>query len=163
MSVPVRRLEVSRVIDAPAAVIFSFLNTPANHVALDASGMVREAAGPGALTGVGAVFVMTMHRAPVGDYRVENHVVVHEPARAIGWAPASPGRTPAGHTWTWTMTPITRDRTLVAEIYDWSKFGNHDLIDRLPLINRNQMRESLDRLAEAVTALRSDAPPDEAR
>ncbi len=163
MSVPVRRLEVSRVIDAPAAVIFSFLNTPANHVALDASGMVREAADPGALTGVGEVFVMNMRRAPAGDYRVENHVVVHKPGREIAWAPAQPGHNLSGHTWTWTLTPITRDRTLVAEIYDWSKFTNRDLIDRLPVITRDQMWESLTRLAAAVAALRTDEPSEETR
>src|SRR5262249_34293930 len=38
-----RSITVSRVVDAPAARVFAFLADPANHVALDTSGMVRGA------------------------------------------------------------------------------------------------------------------------
>src|ERR1017187_3212815 len=66
----------------------------------------------------GTVFVMNMRNRIKGDHQVENHVVIYEPDRAIGWAPAEPGCEPAGHTWTWRLTPFADNRTLVTETYD---------------------------------------------
>jgi uncharacterized protein YndB with AHSA1/START domain len=146
-----RSMEVARVVAAPAEKVFSFLSDPANHAALDTSGMVRGAATSGLITGVGDVFVMNMHNAIRGDHQVENHVVAYETGRAIGWAPAEPGRTPAGHTWTWRMAPAGAGRTLVSQIYDWSRFSHPEMLDHLPVINRAQLLESVDRLAHVLT------------
>ena len=101
MSPDVRRIRVSRVVYASTARIFAFLARPDNHPMLDTSGMIRASAHRGRLTAVGQVFVMDMHNEFRGDHQVENHVVVFEPDRAIGWAPAEPGREPAGHTFVW--------------------------------------------------------------
>src|SRR5204862_201076 len=47
----------------------------------------------GGLSAVGE-FVMEMHNEFGGDHRVENQVVVLEPNRASGWAPAEPAPGP---------------------------------------------------------------------
>jgi len=104
-----RRIEVSRVANAPARKVFAFLTRPDNHRALDTSGMIRSSADHHRVTETGAVFVMNMHNEIKGDHQVENHVICYEPDRAIGWAPAEPGADPAGHTWIWRLTQ--RDQT----------------------------------------------------
>jgi hypothetical protein len=55
MGRPSRRIEVSRVINAPAMKVFAFLATPDNHVALDTSGMIRGSADHRTVTEAGAV------------------------------------------------------------------------------------------------------------
>jgi uncharacterized protein YndB with AHSA1/START domain len=150
MCTPTRRIEVSRVVNAPAPKVFAFVTRPDNHLALDTSGMIRGSADHRTVTAAGNVFVMNMHNEIKGDHQVENHVICYEPGRAIGWAPAEPGRDPAGHTWTWRLTPKRQDQTLVTEIYDWSSFRNVEMLDHLPVIDRAQMQASLDRLAEAL-------------
>jgi uncharacterized protein YndB with AHSA1/START domain len=145
-----RRIEVSRVVNAPAGKVFAFLTKPDNHCALDTSGMIRSSADHHRVTETGAVFVMNMHNQTKGDHQVANHVICYEPDRAIGWAPAEPGADPAGHTWTWHLTPKGPNQTLVTEIYDWSSFRNVDMLSHLPVIDHAQMHASLDRLAEAL-------------
>jgi len=93
---------------------------------------------------------MNMRNRIKGDHQVENHVVIYEPDRAIGWAPAEPGCEPAGHTWTWRLTPFADNRTLVTETYDGSGFKHKEMLDYLPVINQDQVQASLDRLAEAL-------------
>jgi uncharacterized protein YndB with AHSA1/START domain len=149
---------VSAVIDAPAELIFTFLSRPDNHVALDASGMLR-ASTHHALTQVGAVFVMNMYNQTKGDHQVENHLVCYERGRAVDWAPAERGEEPAGHTWTWRLKPIGPEQTLVTEIYDWSAFRHTDMLDHLPVISRSPMQESLARLAKAIEHCNKDSPP----
>ncbi|WP_028925016.1 SRPBCC family protein [Pseudonocardia acaciae] len=141
-----RRIQVTRTIDAPAGRIFAFLADPDNHPAFDTSGMVRASAGHVTLDAVGTVFVMNMK----GDRRVENHVVVYERDRALGWAPAEPGHEPAGHTFVWRLTPAGEHRTVVTQTYDWSEFTHLDMLAHLPVVDRDQLQASLDLLAEAV-------------
>ena len=47
--------------------------------------MVRGPARASLIEGTGAVFVMNMYNATMGDLQVANHVVVYEPDKAIGW------------------------------------------------------------------------------
>ena len=144
-------------VDAPVERVFAFLADPANHAALDTSGMVRGAATGAPISGLGDVFVMDMHNAFKGDHQVENHVVVHEPGRAIGWAPAEPGHPPAGHTWTWRLAPLGADRTTVTLVYDWSRFTHVEMLEHLPVLDDAQMLASVDRLAEALLRNRGAA------
>ena len=150
MAEDVRRIQVSRVVTAPAGRVFAFLADPDNHLLLDTSGMVRGSADHATVTGVGAVFVMDMHNAIRGDHQVENHVVVFEPDRALGWAPAEPGHEPAGHTYVWRLRPDGEGRTVVSQTYDWSGFSHLDMLSHLPVLDREQLRRSLDLLARAV-------------
>lgn len=150
MSSKARKLDASRVINAPARKIFAFLARPDNHVLPGTSGMIRGPAGHATMTEMGAVFAMNMHNEMKGDHQAENHVAVYEPDRAIGRAPAEPGHQPAGHTWVWRLAPIADNRTLVTQTYDWPAFSHAEMLDHLPVINHDQLQASLDRLAEAV-------------
>jgi uncharacterized protein YndB with AHSA1/START domain len=151
MSDPPRRIRVSGVIDAPASQVFAFLADPTNHVRLDTSGMIQSASNATPIRATGDVFVMNMHNEFRGDHQVENHVVVYEPGRAIGWAPAEPGQPPAGHTYVWEL--VEQDgRTLVTQTYDWSEFTHVDMLEHLPVVDETQLRTSLDKLAEALAA-----------
>ena len=134
-----------------AARIFAFLINPDNHRVFDTSGMVRGSTDHAVPGDVGAVFVMDMHNEFKGDHRVENHVVVFERDRAIGWAPAEPGQEPAGHTFVWRLAPVAGGRTRVSQTYDWSAFTHLDMLAHMPVVDRDQLRASLDRLAAAVT------------
>lgn len=149
-----RSIEVSRVVEASAEETFRFLSDPANHVHLDTSGMLRGAASGSTITSVGDVFVMNMFNEVMGDHQVENHVVVYEADRAIGWAPAEPGKPSAGHTWIWRLEPYEDGGTAVTHVYDWSRFTHTDVLDHLPVIDSLQMQESVDRLAAALTRRR---------
>jgi uncharacterized protein YndB with AHSA1/START domain len=148
---PARTIEVSRVVDAPAARIFAFLAEPDNHLFLDTSGMVRGSADHRTVRAEGDVFVMNMRNRAKGEHQVENHVVLYEPGRALGWAPAEPGQPPAGHTWVWRLRPLDAHRTLVTQTHDWSAFTHLDMLAHLPVVDRNQLMASLIRLADAVT------------
>ena len=152
MSDPQRRIRVCRVINAPASQVFSFLADPTNHVLLDMSGMIRSASDGTPIRAADDVFVMNMHNEIRGDHQVENHVIVYEPERAIGWAPAEPGQPPAGHTYVWELATEGGGRTLVTQTYDWSAFTHLDMLDHLPVVDESQLRESLDKLADALRA-----------
>jgi uncharacterized protein YndB with AHSA1/START domain len=150
MSSTQHQIEVSRTVDAPPPDVFAFLTAPGNHRRLDTSGMIVGSADHVTLTGVGEVFVMNMTNDFKGPHQVENHVVVFEPDRAIGWAPAEPGKSPAGHVWIWRLEPVGDRRTAVTHVYDWSAFTHRDMIEHLPVVDRDGMRRSVELLAEAI-------------
>jgi hypothetical protein len=152
MADPQCMIRVSRVVDAPVSQVLNFLAHPANHVRLDTSGMVRSAADVSPIRSAGDVFVMNMRNDIKGYHQVENHVTVYEPDRAIGWSPAEPGEPPAGHTFVWELTADGERRTLVSQTYDWSAFTHLDMLDYLPVVDENQLRASLDKLADALSA-----------
>lgn len=143
-------LSVTAVLDAPVERVFPLLADPDRHPDIDGSGMVRHSESHLAITELGDVFTMVMENPVMGRYEMENHVVVYEPDRAIGWAPARPGQPPAGHTWTWTMTPVDDDHTEVTHTYDWSAVTDPDLLGYFPAVTTEQMQESLRRLDEVL-------------
>lgn len=157
MTDDIRMIQVSRVVAAPASRVFAFLANVDNHPLLDTSGMVRGSADHVTVSGVGSVFVMNMHNDFKDDHQVENHVVVYEPDRALGWAPAEPGHEPAGHTYVWRLEPDGVHRTVVSQTYDWSAFTHLDMLAHMPVVNRAQLQRSLDQLADAVED-REDLP-----
>jgi hypothetical protein len=122
---------VSRRIDAPAERIFQVLSDPAKHLELDGSGMLRGAVAPRPISAVGDVFVMRMYFSEIGDYEMNNHIVVFEKDRRIGWEPESGRGHPAaedetaetrwGHRWIYELAPEGPGATLVTELYDCSK------------------------------------------
>ena len=94
-------------IDAPAEVIFDILIQPRRHAEIDASQSVQHVIeGPERL-GSGDVFKVRMK---VGvSYWVTNKVLEFEPNRRITWAHL------LGNQWTYELTPLSPDRTLVRE------------------------------------------------
>ena len=69
-----RSVEVSRRIEAPAALIFKILADPRRHMEFDGSGMLRGAILDRPIAEVGDTFAMRMHRLG-DDYLMINHVV----------------------------------------------------------------------------------------
>jgi hypothetical protein len=128
--VPTAPVSVSRLINAPAATIFRFLRDPANHPAIDGSGMLRSPGHAGALAGVGDAFDMARHNDEMGDYVMTNHVVVFELDRSISWEPVlkSASRAEdrpaigdrAGHRWGFELRPRGEAATLVTATFDCS-------------------------------------------
>jgi hypothetical protein len=117
---------VSRRIGAPASDIFAILADPVRHLDLDGSEMLRGAVTTARITRVGDVLVMRMYFAAIGDYEMNNHVVEYEPDRRIGWEPEAGRGHPEeggrwGHRWSYQLTPVGPEETVVTEIYDCSR------------------------------------------
>lgn len=123
-------VEVSRRIEAPAALIFNILANPQRHGDFDGSEMLRGAILDRPISDVGDTFTMKMHRLG-DDYLMLNYVVEFEPDRRIFWkpAPGDPSRAegndpskvgiPAGYSWGYNLTPDGDDATVVTEIFDF--------------------------------------------
>jgi uncharacterized protein YndB with AHSA1/START domain len=121
-------VEVSRRIEAPAALIFEILANPQRHMEFDGSDMLRGADVNRRISGVGDTFTMKMHRLG-RDYLMVNYVVEFEPGRRIVWEPA-PGDVPtaggdpskvgvpAGYRWGYSLTPDGDDASVVTEVFD---------------------------------------------
>jgi hypothetical protein len=123
----VMAVSVSRRIEAPAKTIFGVLADPGRHTEIDGSGMLRGAVTSDVITGAGDVFVMKMYFERLGDYQMNNRVVVFEQDRLIGWEPAAGDGHPDessggwGHRWTFSLVPYGPDATVVTESYDCSR------------------------------------------
>jgi hypothetical protein len=129
-------VEVSRLIKAPAALIFEILANPQRHADFDGSDMLRGAVFKRPISGVGDTFTMKMHRLG-RDYLMLNYVVEFEPDRRIFWEPA-PGDVPtaggdptkvgvpAGYRWGYSLTPDGDDATVVTEVFDCGPEENRE-------------------------------------
>jgi len=163
-----KRLEVSRRIEAPAALIFKVLATPQRHMDFDGSDMLRGAADDLPISGVGDTFTMKMYRLG-DDYLMLNYVVEFEPDRRIFWepAPGDPSRAPdndpskvgipAGYRWGYILSPDGADATIVTEVFDYNALSDDLLRDGGSWINgstsvRESMTASLERLDKICAA-----------
>ena len=136
-----KSVEVSRRIEAPAALIFKILANPQRHVDFDGSDMLRGAVLDRPISDVGDTFTMKMHRLG-DDYLMLNHVVEFEPDRRIFWepAPGDPSRAegndpskvgiPAGYRWGYILTPDGDDATVVTEVFDCGPEENRQTLLR---------------------------------
>jgi hypothetical protein len=168
MTDEVGRVEVSRRIDAPAALIFEILANPGRHTDFDGSDMLRGADITRPIAAVGDIFTMKMHRLG-RDYLMINYVVEFEPDRRIVWEPA-PGDAataggdlakigvPAGYRWGYNLIPDGETATIVTEVFDCGSEDNarHILSEGGEWINgsnpvRESMVASLERLAKIST------------
>ena len=160
-------LEVSRRIEAPAAVVFAILASPQRHKDFDGSGMLRGVVVDRRISGVGDTFTMKMHRLG-DDYLMLNYVVEFEPDRRIFWepAPGDPSRTegndpskvgiPAGYRWGYVLAPNGDDATVVTEVFDYGAMPEEHLRDGAAWINGNNpiiesLTASLERLDKICT------------
>jgi hypothetical protein len=120
---------VSRRICAPAHDIFQVLADPVRHPDFDGSEMLRGASSAAVISGVGDVFVLTMHVARIGECEMNNHVGRAGPAdrlgtrsraRASATAPGSSEPARRGHRWSYQLFhgPAA---IVVTEIYDCSR------------------------------------------
>ena len=147
----VPRIVVSRRIDAPAARVFALLADPARHARIDGSGTVRSAVTPGPVGAVGDRFRMRMYREDRGgEYETDNVVTTFEPGHAIGWATTYPDQEPLGYSYTFLLTPVGDDRTVVTEVYDWSGVTDPDLLRLFPRVGAEELDATLDELGHAL-------------
>lgn len=140
-----RCISISRVIDASAAEIFHVLRSPALHLVIDGSEMVRGLRhGPDQLE-LGSKFGMRMRQRGV-PYKISNVVVEFEPDRLIAW------RHFAGHRWRYELEEVAGG-TKVTETFDWSTslFPKGIELMGYPERNRVAIEQTLDRLAAHVT------------
>ena len=124
-------VSVSRDIRAADNELFNHLARPADHAAIDGSGMVRGTSDQRRLSGVGDVFEMKMFNDTLGDYVTENHVVEFELNRRIAWEPVLKATDKAEHQsrigdrahlrWGWELAPLPEGGTRVTEFYDLSR------------------------------------------
>jgi uncharacterized protein YndB with AHSA1/START domain len=128
MTEETKPVEVSRRIEAPAALIFEILSNPQRHMDFGGSDMLRGAVIDRPISGVGDTFTMKMHRLG-RDYFMLNYVVEFEPDRRIFWEPApgdlptagdDPSKVgiPAGYRWGYILAPDGKNVTVVTEVFD---------------------------------------------
>ncbi len=155
------QIQVSRTVDASPEQLFALLSSPDRHTELDGSSMLRGIDGSAdQITGVGDQFTMKMNNDVLGDYTMRNTVVAYEQDRKIGWAPElypADGYTDKigdvqakGHTYTWDLEPAGDGKTKVTQTYDWSKVTDEGFRGMFPLLNSQQLNDSIDRAAEAA-------------
>ncbi|WP_157571621.1 SRPBCC family protein [Nocardioides alkalitolerans] len=155
------RLEVARVVAAPAAAVFEVLTDPQGHVDIDASGMLMDATGD-RVTAAGDTFVVHMDREalgdlPMGEYDVEVTIRSFTPDEDISWTILGRVRPPIGHVYGYRLEPLGpgddgRERTRVVSYYDWStihpKWREAGIF---PVISEANLKATLGILARTVT------------
>lgn len=154
-------VSVSRRITAPAPKIFQILAAPANHPALDGSGMLRTVQDGQVLGRVGDTFTMAMYLPVLGDYLMLNRVTAFEHDRRIVWEPTPgdavasqnaelPIGTSQGYSWGFQLQPAS-DTTIVTEIFDCTDAAQSirdDVQDGQGWVEA--MHQTLERLAALV-------------
>ena len=122
------QVSASRSIAAPAAKIFQVLADPANHPALDGSGMLRAAPGQPVPSRAGDTFTMGMYLPELGNYLMLNRIIAFEQDRRIAWEPTPgdavasrnaelPVGTSQGYSWGFQLQP-DGDTTIVTQLFD---------------------------------------------
>ena len=151
------RVEVSRVIDAPANRIFALVTDPAMHVEIDGSGMLVAAPSPARLSAVGDSFEMDMDREPLGDlpmgkYKVRNIVTRIEPDQLLEWNVGGVDQPPFGHVYGYRLAPAAEpDATRVTLYCDWTGVRASSIRDRFPIVPVHMLEQSLANLEKLAT------------
>ena len=149
-----KSMTVDRTIPASAKDIFAVLSNPARHTELDGSGFVRSDDHTDRITASGQTFRMNMTGDHMGgDYQTDNVVSAFDPDKMIGWKTAPAGSEPPGWEWLWELKPEGSDSTHVSLTYDWAKVTDPEILKLVsfPLVQRDQLEDSLGNLAEATT------------
>ncbi|MCU1538138.1 MAG: polyketide cyclase [Humibacillus sp.] len=150
-----KSISVQRTIDAPAADLFDVLSNPKRHVQLDGSGFVRSDEHGERIQKVGDVFRMNMAGDHMGgEYQTDNTVSGYSHNALLAWKTAPADTDPPGWEWLWELTPSGPDATDVRLTYDWSTVTDKEILSKVhfPLVSKEQLEDSLGRLAEAVSS-----------
>lgn len=120
------RIEIQRMISAPASDIFAVLRDPQGHVAIDSTGMLQDADGD-PVRAVGDSFVVHMDREALNDYPqlgkydVTVDIKEFEENRLIAWTILGQLRPQIGHIYGYRLQPADDPSvTEVTSFYDWS-------------------------------------------
>lgn len=148
------RIEVSRLVPAPADAIFAVLSDPKGHVDIDASGMLLDAEGE-PVKRAGDRFLVHMDRealgdVPLGKYDVEVVITKLTPDTEIAWTVEGRVRPHARHIYGYRLEPA-EGGTLVTSYYDWSEVGE-EWKERLtfPVVPESALRATLGILERTV-------------
>jgi uncharacterized protein YndB with AHSA1/START domain len=148
------RVEVSRLIPAPAAAIYALLTDPQGHVLIDSSGMLQSAEGS-RVTAVGDTFVVHMDREslgdlPMGKYDVTVIVTKLDPDALVEWTISGRTQPPIGHLYGYQMRAADGG-TMVTSYYDWSQIEDR-YRDRVnfPVVPPIALKATLGILARTV-------------
>lgn len=148
------RLEVSRLIPAPASAVFAVLTDPQGHVDIDASGMLMDAEGE-PVTQAGDRFVVHMDREalgdrPLGKYDVEVVITKLVPDQEIAWTVEGSLRPHVRHIYGYRLEPA-EDGTRVTSYYDWSELSE-EWKERLtfPVVPESALKATLGILERTV-------------
>ncbi|MHA6781199.1 SRPBCC family protein [Pseudonocardia saturnea] len=155
-----KKLQVSKIIDAPAADIFALLSDPSRHSELDGSGFIKGVSGETQpISGIGQVFTMEMHAEDMGDYRMVNSVTAFVEGARVGWAPKVDPTCDlaeklgemdtSGHTYTYDLAEVDGG-TEVTSTYDWTSVKDPQFEAMFPRVSQEQLADSLDKIEAAV-------------
>lgn len=152
-------ITVTRTVGAAPEQLFALLANPARHQEIDGTTMLRGVEGADSVSGVGDEFVMNMSNDLLGDYQVRNTITTYEQDRAIGWAPnlhpidgytaKIGGVRVEGHSYTWRLEP-EGSGTRVTQVYDWSGVTDEGFRGLLPLLNEDQLADSIEKAGRAA-------------
>lgn len=148
------RIQVTRRIDASADAIFDVLSNPKRHADIDGAGFVRSDDRSNRITANGQVFRMNMRGEHMGgEYQTDNHVTGYAHNQLLAWKTAPAGTEPPGWEWMWELHPEGPESTEVTLTYDWSGVTDKQVLRRMsfPLVKKEQLEESLAKLAETVS------------
>jgi uncharacterized protein YndB with AHSA1/START domain len=151
------RIEVQRIIHAPAEKIFAVLCDPQGHVAIDSTGMLQDAEGE-PVRGAGDSFVVHMDRQSLNDfpemgkYHVTVTIKEFEPNRLISWTVDGQVRPPVGHVYGNRLVPTDDGKaTVVTSFYDWSEIDpKWRRPGAFPVISESALRATLGILDRTV-------------
>ncbi|MGC0420154.1 Raf kinase inhibitor-like YbhB/YbcL family protein [Embleya sp. AB8] len=123
----IERIQVSRLVPAPADAIFAVLTDPKGHVDIDASGMLIDAEGQ-PVERPGDRFLVHMDREALGDlplgrYDVEVVITKLVPGEEIAWTVEGWIRPHVRHLYGYRLEPA-EGGTLVTSYYDWSQIDD---------------------------------------
>ena len=141
-----RVVSASREIAAGPTRIFELIADPVQQPRWDGNNNLGQAPAGQRVRAVGDVFIMVLVKGGVR----ENHVVEFDEGRLIAWRPAPEGRRPPGHLWRWELEPIDEANTRVTHTYDWTELTDETRLPRARATSADNLRASMDRLAEVA-------------
>jgi hypothetical protein len=157
------RITTSLIVKASPQKIFDLICTPAGHVQIDGSQMLRATAAGAPVTQAGDTFVMHMDRRPLGDipglaeYDVTVVITAFNPNVLLEWSVLDPklglygnvyGRRTYGHRYGYQLTPNRDGSTTVTSYCDWSGVPAHRKeAGRWPIVPIQLLEKSLNNLA----------------
>lgn len=141
-----RSVSASRLIDAPAEVIFKILADPSRHAEIDGSGTVRGAKDENPeLLKMGSKFGMKMKI--LVPYDMRSTVVEYEENKLLAWAHFGK------HRWRYELEEVDGG-TMVTETFDWSTALSPKFIEiaGYPKKSLPAIQKTLERLEAVATA-----------
>ncbi|GAA3582576.1 YbhB/YbcL family Raf kinase inhibitor-like protein [Amycolatopsis ultiminotia] len=148
------RIEVSRLIPAPAGEVFAVLTDPLGHVDIDASGMLMDAEGE-PVRQAGDRFLVHMDREALGDvalgkYDLEVVITKLTPGEEIAWTVEGGRRPYIRHIYGYRLEP-SEGGTLVTSYYDWSEIDETwKALNIFPVVPESALKATLGILERTV-------------